>query len=47
MNADAYWKMFLQTGSPEVYLMYKQAVKMEEANVSKGTGVGFACNGVQ
>lgn len=47
MNADAYWEIFLQTGSPEAYLMYKQAVMMEESDVSKGAGIGIAGNGVQ
>lgn len=38
MNAAEYWKMFLETGAPEVYLMYTSALKMEEANVSDHQG---------
>ena len=47
VNANEYWEMFMQTGAPEMYLMYKQAVKLEESDVSKGAGLGLACNGVQ
>lgn len=38
MNAAEYWKMFLETGAPEVYLMYTSALKTEEANVSDHQG---------
>ena len=47
MDANVYWEMFMQTGAPEAYLMYKQAVKMEESNVSKGAGLSAAGTGVQ
>jgi len=47
MEAKAYWEMFLKTGAPEMYLMYKQAVKMEESDVSKGAGLGTTGNGIQ
>ena len=47
MNSNEYWEMFLQTGAPEAYLMYKQAIKMEESDVSKGAGVRITGNGVQ
>lgn len=30
MNAGFYWKLFLQTGAPEVYLLYKEASRNEE-----------------
>ena len=40
MNATALWNAFLQTGAPELYLMYKQAVKMENGNVLDDTRPG-------
>ena len=40
MNAAALWNAFLQTGAPEFYLMYKNAAKMENENVSDYTRPG-------
>lgn len=34
MNAQNFWQVFLETGSPEMYLLYSQARKMEEHHVS-------------
>ena len=31
MNANDYWSMFMKTGAPEIYLMYKNAKDLEEA----------------
>lgn len=39
MKAENYWKMFLETGSPEVYLMYTQTKKMEELHVFDSQGI--------
>lgn len=38
MNAQNFWQMFLETGSPEMYVMYSQAKKMEELHVSDDQG---------
>lgn len=38
MNAGEYWNMFLETGAPELYLLYTTAQKTEEANVSDHQG---------
>ena len=38
MNAGDYWKFFLETGAPEYYLLYQNALKMEENNVLDDTG---------
>lgn len=27
MNAEFYWELFLETGAPETYLLYKQALR--------------------
>ena len=33
MNTQSLWQLFLETGAPEMYLLYKQARKMEAADV--------------
>lgn len=40
MNAQQFWQLFLETGAPEVYLMYNRARKTEENNVFNRTGTG-------
>lgn len=40
MNAQEYWKVFLDSGIPEYYVMYHQAKKMEEPNVFDDPGTG-------
>jgi hypothetical protein len=47
MQAQDYWKIFLETGAPEVYLMYNQARRMEETDVSDHQGSGVARVGLQ
>lgn len=38
MNSNDYWQMFLETGAPELYLLYHKAQKMENENVLDGSG---------
>ena len=38
MNAMDYWHLFLETGAPELYLLYTNARSKEEAHVSDGPG---------
>ena len=33
MNSQDYWQMFLETGAPELYLLYNNARKMENSHV--------------
>lgn len=40
MNAQNLWSLFLQTGSPEVYLLYNQAKRMENTHVPDDSGIG-------
>ena len=47
MDASDYWRLFLETGAPEMYLMYSRALKMEAENVSDHTGPGAAGHGLQ
>jgi len=47
MNANDYWSMFMKTGAPEIYLMYKNAKDLEEGHVSDGSRTCAAGNGLQ
>ena len=47
MNANDYWKLFLETGAPEAYLSYAKALKLEKTYVSDHQGIGSAGNGLQ
>lgn len=39
MNAQNFWQMFLETGSPEMYVLYSQAKKMEGLHVLDDQGI--------
>ena len=41
-----YWKLFMETGAPEMYLMHK-ATLMEEKDVSEHSGHRSAGPGLQ
>lgn len=47
MNAADYWKLFLETGAPEMYLCYIQAHKTEDLHVSDGARGGASGGGLQ
>lgn len=47
MNAQDFWQMFLETGAPEMYLLYNQARKTEEPNVLECPGPCPESNGLQ
>ena len=47
MDAQAMWQMFLETGAPEMYLLYNKARKLEEANVLDDSGIGPESNSIQ
>lgn len=38
MNAKDYWTVFLETGAPEMYLLFNQARRMEAIDVSDDPG---------
>lgn len=46
MNANQLWQTFLETGSPEVYLLYNQAKKVENDHVFNGSGIGSSGNAI-
>ena len=41
------WQLFLETGAPELYLLYTNAKNREEPNVSDDPGHRPACHGLQ
>ena len=47
MNAQEYWKIFLETGAPEMYLLFRQECRLEDKHVLDNTGVSAACHGLQ
>jgi len=47
MLSQEYWKLFLETGLPEVYLMYNSARKMEKDHVFDNSGTGAAGHTLQ
>ncbi len=46
MNADFFWKLFMRTGSPEVYLMYNKAKNGEEDYVPDYQSIGASGKGI-
>lgn len=38
MNTSEIWHLFMETGAPEVYLLYCNALKAEEKHVSDDPG---------
>ena len=47
MNAENYWQLFLETGAPEMYILYQHALKMEDKHVSDHSGSGPSGYGLQ
>lgn len=47
MDAKEYWKLFVETGAPELYLMYSDALKLEGKHVPECSGSGAAGHGLQ
>ena len=39
MDSQSYWELFMETGAPEIYMLYR-AQKTEEIHVRKNTGTG-------
>ena len=42
MQSQDYWKLFLDTGAPEMYLMFNNARKMENQHVFDDASPGSA-----
>ena len=47
MNANDYWNIFLETGAPEMYLLFQQARRLEDMHVPDDKGTGSAGIGLQ
>ena len=47
MNSADFWNVFLETGAPEAYLMYTQALQQEEHRVSDDPSHRPAGDGLQ
>ena len=47
MEAQDYWRLCMETGVPEYYLLYSKAMKMEARDVPDDTGAGAAGYGLQ
>lgn len=47
MKANDYWKLFMETGAPEMYLLYTKSMKSEASYVSDDPGTGIAGHGLQ
>jgi len=47
MKSQDYWQMFLETGAPEFYLLYNNALKMETTHVPDNSRPGDSGYSVQ
>lgn len=47
MDSQTLWQMFMQTGSPEMYLLFTEARRSEESGVFNGQGTGDAGHQLQ
>ena len=47
MEAQDYWRLFMETGVPEYYLLYSKAMKVEARDVPDDTGAGATGYGLQ
>ena len=47
MDSQNLWQLFIETGAPEMYLLYNKARKMEESYVLDDTGIGTSGNRLQ
>lgn len=47
MNEKEYWNIFLATGSPEAYMLYCQAKRMNTNHVPDDESFGAAGNRLQ
>lgn len=47
MMASDYWQLFLETGLPEMYLLYNNARKLEQSDVCNHSGPGSAGHSLQ
>lgn len=44
MKTDDLWQAFLETGAPELYLLYAEAKKVEGTDVFNSSGASITSN---
>lgn len=47
MDSQNLWQLFLETGAPEVYLMYHKAMRLEDTHVLEDPRAGDTGNSLQ
>ena len=47
MKSQLCWQLFLETGSPEAYLMYNEAKRLEQSHVPQYEGPGGSGYAIQ
>lgn len=47
LNAEIYWQLFMRTGSPEAYMMFKNQQRMDTPHVFDNTRPGASGHGLQ
>ena len=47
MPSQDYWNLFLETGLPEAYLLYKSVLKAEKSHVFNDSRPGSTGNSLQ
>lgn len=47
MDAQGYWQVFLETGAPEMYLLYSKAKRLEDVHVLDDSRFGTARDDLQ
>ncbi len=47
MDAQGFWQVFLETGAPEMYLLYSKAKRLEDIHVLDDSWPGTTRNGLQ
>lgn len=47
MDCHIFWQLFLDTGAPEMYMLYNSLRKKENGDVSDDSGFGAANNTIQ
>ena len=47
MKSEIYWQLFLETGSPEAYVMYNKAKRLENNHVPEYEGPGCSGHSLQ
>ncbi len=47
MNSKDYWEVFLETGAPEMYLLYSKFRRVEQTYVPDSASSGAAHNAIQ